>query len=65
MIRQRREGKIAPETLLNKFYTASEAHKLGIIDGVGRLHTVLPEQVHNCKIDELRFSRWDMIKLWA
>lgn len=39
-------NKIAPETDLTKYYYGAEALKLGLIDGVGRLHQVVGSKIN-------------------
>ena len=49
-----RKGKLSKDTNLLEFYTGEEGEKAGIVDGLGRLHTVIPKLEENDKIYMLR-----------
>lgn len=46
-------NKITPETDLSKYYYGADALRLGLVDGVGRLHQVVGTKLN---VEQLRQS---------
>jgi len=53
--------KNAASVDLSKFYTGDEAAKIGLIDGIGRIHHTIPTLVENAHIQMIRKNRIDEV----